>query len=1132
MRFTVQKKVRYGEKVVLVGGHPSLGNWKVRKGAEMRWSEGDVWSAEVRLSPGDSVEFKCVKVGDDGGNESWEDGQNHVLSIPGAGAAQLAVQVDWGAELAVMEGGEAAPLLQSRGSGDWGTASAEVVPHARQRSPSPSNGYTSDSSTGAGAFTASSAFADMSRSSGSSFEERLPSEGWQGRETVFMQSNEHSRDRQGVWNTHGLQGALLSVVEGDRDNGSWLGKLGVVKHLLVDTAPRQRPDLDTLSAVYIYMQWIATGAVPCVESGGHQRPNRHAEIAKACFRSLEWVIEDAGNAARGGGHSSAAALGLVARRLHTRLPSFTEAFTQSVPLTRIRDIAHRNDIPSDLKREIKHTIQNKLHRNAGPEDLVATEAMLQRITAQQGEYSEAFVKEFKVFTAELRDFFNAASLSDMLAAVQSSMDEGSSKLLDRFLVSKAKLDDAGSGASQNDIVDALHGVTSVRALLAASLSSGLRNDAPDKALTMRQRYRLCEVRAEDYAFVLLSRFINTLEDKGGANGLAHGNDGGWSLPLGCLVLGLRHVGLSGFDPGECMALEQELGSWQKEGSLCLSKDHALRLRATLFRLQRLLEGYVALLMDSYTQRAQQLGGALGLDPYLITVFPEAEVRASVVFQLSKLCSMLLRATGMVAGGLDDWDVIVGGEARGVLVEVQELQPGCLEAGGGQPVVVVVREASGDEEVSALGPLLKGVVLKHAIPHLSHLGVRARQERVPFVCCEDEEMLQELITPLMGKQVKLSAGAEGATLVKDSTPLDSPSSLGGGPSFQAASAPAVQKVSGAMRVVPLEDATSATCGAKSAACGELLRLSKQCEEVLGRGGRRNGSTTGRLFQAPGGVCLPFGCMEVALEASGLMGEYEQLLSQLERAASASVSAELDGCCRQLEELISRVSVPQQVLDEIRGYFPPDSTLIARSSANVEDLAGMSGAGLYESVPNIPSGDNGALQEGVAAVWASLFTRRAVLSRKAAGVPQSYASMAVAIQGMLSPDLSFVLHTAHPITRDTALLQAELAPGLGETLAAGTRGSGWRLEIDKRSGKVTTRSFANFSRAFLPNGEPGASRGVSLQLVDYSQQPMSSSEEMRAEVGRRLTAVGQLLEEEFGGPQDVEGCFLGNDMPVAV
>ena len=44
----------------------------------------------------------------------------------------------------------------------------------------------------------------------------------------------------------------------------------------------------------------------------------------------------------------------------------------------------RNDIPQDLKREIKHTNQNKLHRNAGPEDLVATETMLGRITANPG----------------------------------------------------------------------------------------------------------------------------------------------------------------------------------------------------------------------------------------------------------------------------------------------------------------------------------------------------------------------------------------------------------------------------------------------------------------------------------------------------------------------------------------------------------------------------------------------------------------------------------------------------------------------------------------------------------------------------------------------------------------------------
>lgn len=40
---------------------------------------------------------------------------------------------------------------------------------------------------------------------------------------------------------------------------------------------------------------------------------------------------------------------LVIRKIHPFLPSFKSEFTASVPLTRIRDIAHRNDIPHDLK---------------------------------------------------------------------------------------------------------------------------------------------------------------------------------------------------------------------------------------------------------------------------------------------------------------------------------------------------------------------------------------------------------------------------------------------------------------------------------------------------------------------------------------------------------------------------------------------------------------------------------------------------------------------------------------------------------------------------------------------------------------------------------------------------------------
>lgn len=70
---------------------------------------------------------------------------------------------------------------------------------------------------------------------------------------------------------------------------------------------------------------------------------------------------------------------------------------------------------------------------------------------------------------------------------------------------------------------------------------------------------------------------------------------------------------------------------------------------------------------------------------------------------------------------------------------------------------------------------------------------------------------------------------------------------------------------------------------------------------------------------------------------------------------------------------------------------------------------------------------------------------------AGVKQSDAAMAVLVQKQLSPDLSFVLHTVSPLDGDKDTMYAELAVGLGETLASGTRGSPWRLAVNKSTGR---------------------------------------------------------------------------------
>ena len=199
------------------------------------------------------------------------------------------------------------------------------------------------------------------------------------------------------------------------------------------------------------------------------------------------------------------------------------------------------------------------------------------------------------------------------------------------------------------------------------------------------------------------------------------------------------------------------------------------------------------------------------------------------------------------------------------------------------------------------------------------------------------------------------------------------------------------------------------------------------------------------------------------------------------------------------------------------------LMLRSSANVEDLAGLSGAGLYDSITNVRRDDPESIERALKKVWASLFSRRAMLARASLGIHPKDAHMAVLVQPQLAPALSFVLHSSHPMEEDALL--AELAPGHGELLASGTRGSGWRLTVSPSG--VVSDSFANFSEALLPN----YAGTLTSKTMDYSREELSCSSEARERLGKQLGVVGKYLEASFGGvAQDVEGAIVGDALYV--
>ncbi|ONK58769.1 uncharacterized protein A4U43_C09F16460 [Asparagus officinalis] len=930
-------------------------------------------------------------------------------------------------------------------------------------------------------------------------------------------------------------------LEGEGSKGWGVVRLDVIRELLTgDLAVRNR--LEALIYSAIYLKWINTGQIPCFEDGGHHRPNRHAEISRSIFREIERMSY---------GKNATPSDTLVIRKIHLCLPSFKSEFTASVPLTRIRDIAHRGDIPHDLKQEIKHTIQNKLHRNAGPEDLIATEAMLAKITKTPGQYSEAFIEQFKIFYHELKDFFNAGSLTEQLESIKESLAEQALQVLSLFLECKKsleKLEERGNFLENGGVdilMNTLQSLTNLRYLIVKGLESGLRNDAPDAAIAMRQKWRLCEIGLEDYSFVLLSRLFNIIETMGGSSWLVENinskNAVPWNHPLDSLIIGIRQIGLSGWKSKECSAIVSELLAWQQTGFLERegSEDGqyiwALRLKATLDRARRLTEEYSEVLLQIFPDKVQILGKAFGVPDNSVRTYAEAEIRSGVIFQVSKICTLLLKAV-RTAVGSSGWDVLVPGVAHGTVIEVESIVPGSLPLSIKGPVILVVNKADGDEEVKAAGSNIMGVVLLQELPHLSHLGVRARQENVTFVTCDDADRIAD-IRKLEGKYVRLEASATHVN-IRSSVPEDSevvlPQNLSGNgasspnellkdSSPHIASAhysnkdrePLHKEISS---VLDLSEADISLSGAKAAVCGHLAALSLLSEKVYSDQG------VPASFRVPSGAVIPFGSMESALKTSGSLESFYSLIEQVE----TSTGSELDNLCSELQALISAQSPPDVVIETLSKTLSTDSRLIVRSSANVEDLAGMSAAGLYESIPNVSLANPKIFGSAIARVWASLYTRRAILSRRAAGVPQREATMAVLVQEMLSPELSFVLHTVSPTDQDPQSVEAEIAPGLGETLASGTRGTPWRLSCGKFDGRVSTLAFANFSEEMLVMSSGPADGEVMRVTVDYSKKTMSVDPIFRRQLGQRLCTIGFLLEQKFGSPQDVEGCVVGNDI----
>jgi phosphoglucan, water dikinase len=838
------------------------------------------------------------------------------------------------------------------------------------------------------------------------------------------------------------------IANADTQYRSWRKKLAWIQGLFDDNEFEFTDD--RLACLAVYLRFIGTGRVRMGEDGGHYRPSHHARISRHIYERLK-KIENPDNA-------------FIVRKIYPWLPSFDTPFMRAEPLTRIRDIAHRNDIPRELKEEIKHTLQNKLHRSAGPEDLAVSQALLKKITAPEADYPHAFVEEFRQFHEELKEFFNARSLTEQLNAIAEGHD---TELIRRFLRTKDK-------------ASSTTGMITVFALL-TDLRKSFRREMQRNVTAEAQALQSADIMLEDYSFPLVSGLINDLTQSKKAVE--------WEQVISCLVLMVENLRLSGFDEEECRAIENEIRAWSSDFD-ARKRLKLLRLKATIERASRLAQAYADRILNLFPEIASELGHALGVAEDSIRVFSEADIRAHPVFQLSKLVSYLLKTIRVLAA-LPSWDIIVPGRVRGYLAKGGTLD--LLAGPADKPLIALLKKVEGDEEIPAN---VRGIITSEETPLLSHLAVRARQRSVSFAVCEDPDAFAEL-NKLLGRRVSLEL-SDGRVSFRESGEEDEIPEMRGEVVL-----PDIV-LSPHKSLLPLEEVTPYTGGNKAYAARRL--------EELVRSGKPG-------FLTATACVVPFGIMENSLRSKpDLAGEYADLVRGLGERTADRFTASIG----RLRDILLRLEVPGDIVAEVRKMFRGHTRVMVRSSSNCEDIEDLSGAGLYDSVANV------APQEVAAAirkVWASLWTRRAALSRKISGIPHKKAHMAVLIQQMILPDYSFIIHTENPVNRNRDEVYIETAVGLGETLASGkTPGLPCRMTYDMRSGKSMTISFASFSSKIVP----GRTGGTATDTIDYSAERLSADDDFRDRLCARLGSIGKFIEQSFGRPQDIEGVAAGDDV----
>ncbi len=204
------------------------------------------------------------------------------------------------------------------------------------------------------------------------------------------------------------------------------------------------------------------------------------------------------------------------------------------------------------------------------------------------------------------------------------------------------------------------------------------------------------------------------------------------------------------------------------------------------------------------------------------------------------------------------------------------------------------------------------------------------------------------------------------------------------------------------------------------------------------------------------------------------------------------------------------LPADVEEEIFKAFDNLKTerVAVRSSAVAEDSSVVSWAGQLESYLNVTKEN---LIDSIRKCWDSIKSERALSYAAQQNLPEDRMIVAVVVQKMVESEVSGVMFTVNPITKDADEMMIEAGYGLGEMLVQGIITPDNFL-LNKATIEIKDRDIQ--TQDVMLVFQEGANKEIPVPENKRSQSALSDDQI------KKLALLGKKIEEHYGCPQDIE------------